>query len=325
MTRETKQGDTPTIEFTVEGPSGSALDLSDVDNVQLYIQHNDSGDLVTNQSVTPTTPAEGKVEYQLSEGETARIGRHDVEIVVEGHPDLGVRYSWPRETFRYYRVNEPLDRDVTLEETSDPGDADVSTLRIHQQVDAQGNDVTNVGALDTERAETDDLLIQNEIAFEFTERINFNGESSVSIDLPDNDHIYFVFEGMGSDTTAGYEFRITFGNDTDANYSYELTDGTTTEDDTHFLMAKGAREDQAMVSGIIKIDHSARDDSIGRDGIWNIGVIGHPMESSSYQPPLLKGNRTTGSNSSTVQLEWTASGGLQGSVTVLGSDLPILG
>lgn len=147
-----KQGDTPSLRFTVRDPDGQPVDLTEAESVRLYIQH-EEGDLVTNETIDVSDATDGEVSYALSEGETARLGRHDVEVVVNDSP-LGETYTWPRSGYRTYDTTETLERDTELEETEAPPDADVSELRIHDRLNLQGNDIENGGTLNTEDLES---------------------------------------------------------------------------------------------------------------------------------------------------------------------------
>lgn len=110
-----KEGDTrPTLEWQLTDNDDNPIDLTPVDEVRFYMQHDSTGDLIVNGAVTVEDRKEGRVSYQFDEHETARRGRHLSEFVL--YYDDGGKRTSPSSTFLAIDVHEPTDREV------DPGD-----------------------------------------------------------------------------------------------------------------------------------------------------------------------------------------------------------
>lgn len=125
---ERKQGDTITVSETFERPgsrSSQALDLSDAQSVQIYVDHPSSGDLVVNDTAEITDAANGMVEYTLGGTQTARQGKHRLEFVAEFAG--GETFSYPQTGFVSLKVTDPAARELPIEELAD-GDASVTEL-----------------------------------------------------------------------------------------------------------------------------------------------------------------------------------------------------
>ena len=125
---ERKQGDTITVSETFERPgsrSSQALDLSDAQSVQIYVDHPSSGDLVVKDTAEITDAANGMVEYTLGGTQTARQGKHRLEFVAEFAG--GETYSHPQTGFISLKVTDPAARELPIEELAD-GDASVTEL-----------------------------------------------------------------------------------------------------------------------------------------------------------------------------------------------------
>lgn len=143
-----KVEDSARIVSRLENPrTGDRFDLSDTDiaRVRIVMDHPESGDLVVNDDdsgdLTILEATEGKVEYTFSSAETARLGRHRIEYIVE-YTD-GSELTYPPEGYIELRLTEAVDADQQLEEIADP-DASVATLTISDRIEMGQNPIVDV-------------------------------------------------------------------------------------------------------------------------------------------------------------------------------------
>ena len=166
MATRFKATDTPTLETTIE-----EIDLSDNERVRVLVDHPEDDVLVVNKTTddadgpTVEDQAQGLVQYQFTQAETARAGTHRVEYVVE-YTD-GSQLSYPPDGFIRLSSEEPIDRDATVDEIEADGNLSLTELHVDEiypnsgssvsvrgDVDANGNDISNVGSLDTEEIDS---------------------------------------------------------------------------------------------------------------------------------------------------------------------------
>jgi len=117
-----KRGDTaPELQFNLKNRDGDSYrDLEPEDTVRVYVEgpakNIGDGDLIVNQRATDIEYQSGKVTYDLSPGETSRLGEHIVEVVVT-KADGEVRSFPPGDRFYTLTIHETTNRDVPPEDT----------------------------------------------------------------------------------------------------------------------------------------------------------------------------------------------------------------
>lgn len=90
------------------------VDLSTADEVRLYVYHVESDTLVVGATMTVEAAETGEVSYKFSAGETARLGSHVAEVVV----DWGDGTQTFPETGKYLLTfNEAIDKSADPEST----------------------------------------------------------------------------------------------------------------------------------------------------------------------------------------------------------------
>lgn len=143
----------PPISETVKAADGSALDLTSASSVKFLLERPD-GSLAVNAAASITDAAGGDVEYQLSTDETAGVGRHLGEFRVQyGNGDVR---RWPSGN-QYVAID--IGRNLGDKDAATIDDEDVTVTTITAQeanlgkltsnLDANGQDITNVGSIST--------------------------------------------------------------------------------------------------------------------------------------------------------------------------------
>jgi hypothetical protein len=142
-----------------------AVDLTDAEEVRLYVQNADTGDLLINQTVDIVDESEGLVEYQFGDGDTVQGGRNELEIVVTWPTDRPE--SFPKQGYGVIQVNEPLGRELDPADIDDPDISvtilNVDTLRantgssvsVEDDLQFNSNDATGIGSLGVEQVDID--------------------------------------------------------------------------------------------------------------------------------------------------------------------------
>lgn len=157
MSRTFKAGDTPLIRATLTKERDGedvALDLDDAERVKIFMEYQETGDLVADDEVEVTSASQGEVEYQLDMSQVIEPGVYNVEFVAEWEDDqaeIERRKTWPTDGYVEVEAIEAVNRDGELQ-----------VLLIEEEVDSftVHNDLS-AGSVTADEGTIDDLESQS--------------------------------------------------------------------------------------------------------------------------------------------------------------------
>jgi len=249
-----KQGDSaPPLQDTLTDENNDPIDLSNADNVKLFVDDGgDSPTLIVNDTVTITDATNGEIEYQWGSQLGAEPGSYRLEYLISFND--GDTRTVPDRGFETLVIAETTARNVGLA-SQDDGDATVTTLFVDEiqgntasevdvnvdidmngnqigdstgpvqfdaGLDANGNNVTNVGALNTDK-----VTIGSYGPVEFIGSDTGN-KSSLNVSLPDLSNyrrIHIICPALNTDAATDVEL-VFDEDDSNSNYFYRDDDGT---------------------------------------------------------------------------------------------------
>ncbi|QCW03575.1 BppU family phage baseplate upper protein [Natrinema pallidum] len=165
------------------------VDLTDASSVRIYLQNQETGDLLVNAEAEIVDATNGELRYEFAEGDTVQTGENHAEFVVN-YTD-GDGETFPSNDFLVVWVDETLDREIgpaDLDEadatvgvlTADEVRTDLLSVRSEEAiglgapVDAAGNDITGTGAIEGQSASISGQVDATSASVEQAE-INPNG------------------------------------------------------------------------------------------------------------------------------------------------------
>lgn len=131
-----KQRDTYRLSATLEHPeTGDPYDLTDANEVRLYVEHSRSETLVVDSPVEILDAAAGEVAYDFSRAETALNGVHYAEFVVDESTAEEDDYTTvPDDGYVKLDFTKKLSREVDAEPADIRGDWEVTRLTATESV-----------------------------------------------------------------------------------------------------------------------------------------------------------------------------------------------
>lgn len=164
-----EQDTTPAVEYQLEGVDT----VKNANSVRFYMQHQESGELVVNDTATIENESDAVVSYDLASSHTARVGRHLAEFVV--HYSDGTQETSPPSGFIAIDVHESTNRNGTV----DPADSNIDASVVSTD-EIQANDTSTVNVTDTLQVDSDlgvrDLSVSDDGT---TVTLDYNGSQIV--------------------------------------------------------------------------------------------------------------------------------------------------